>query len=195
MSNTREEVVLINLANSLRKIFAAEKSKRMGYKYNPHKRYDDRKSWIETAKVVQKLNAKPEDYIEAQFRFNKSTVFANTLHGPNAIKNYKRFQSIMGYDENIPSGSSPGQIEVIGKISDLIGSLNYAVESTDIKDPDVKKFLLDPYSDVDPIAAYILFYEDCDIKEHFRDKVEKKLVESPYLCRAIEELGYNISTS
>lgn len=189
----REDAATINLAKRLRELYSEEKQKRTGKKYTPCKRYDYMDAWIRTAKVVQKLNAKPEDYIEAQFRFSRSAVFANTLHGPTAVKRYEKLKAITQSDQSELVGVSPGHMEIINRIADLVSALVYAVESTNIKNPDVKKFVLDPMSDVDPVAAYLLFStEDEDVKNSFRDKVKSKLKESPYLHRAIEELGYNI---
>lgn len=196
---TRDEVDLQNLANRLKELFAAEKYNRDGKTYKPHKRFDNRKCWLETAKVVMRLKATPEDYIAAQFRYSVSTLFANTLHSEKAQKRYEQFVVMRG----LPSApeeaeeveiNSPGKAEVMNRKMGALALVRSVCGDISIENPKVKEFVLDLFSNIDELGAFLAYKNDPDVRRKFLPAVREILVQSPYLRRALEELGEDIES-
>lgn len=202
-----EQTHLAWLARQLKDAFRRKKAARDRKPYRPHKRFDDNACWMRTAKLVARLNANPEDFIEAQFRLSKSTVFANTLHGATAEKRYKQFVALSSGlradkldDLQLDHAVTPGKADLAGRMANAMSVLQAAVGSTNPLLPEVKQYILSTPWMFDPLVIMLLAGQDADYQREFGKDARDMLMNSPYLRAAAEEMSldlehvYNVPT-
>lgn len=191
-----DENTIKNAASILRKLFRVRKEEHDNKPYTPHKRFDDAACWEKVAKVVLRLKADPEDYIEAQFRFCKSVVFANTLHGPIAQKRWRQYLAVKGSDKKssppIPSDPAPWQADLAGKIADFWHDLDYLCGSHDLTRKDVCDTVLSMRLRFDPLVVMLLCPSE-EFKKVFGEEAKLCLEENPHLRQAAQELDLGLA--
>lgn len=199
MDEDLENTHLAYLAKQLKDAFRKKKSARDRKPYKPHKRFDDHACWLRTAKLVSKLRANPEDFIEAQFRFSKSTVFANTLHGATAEKRYVQLVAMtsgVSADKidkiDLTTAVTPGKADLAGRIASALAVLKSAVGTSNFLHPAAKQYILSTPWMFDALTVMIMAGQDPDYKRQFREAALHALVVSPYLRLAAEEMSLDL---
>lgn len=180
------------LASQLKKIYKTRKEEKENKPYKPHKRFDDAATWIKIAKVVHKLNADPVDYIEAQFRFGKSLILANTLHGPVAQKRYRQYKVVCANKGpeavDIKDNPAPRQADLAGMIADFWHDLDYQCGSHDLTRQDVRDTVLSMYLRYDPLVA-VLLCPTPEFKSTFGEAAKEQILDYPHLKAAAKEMN------
>jgi hypothetical protein len=175
----------------LKKLFSIRKEERDNKPYTPHKRFDDASCWRKTAQVVLSLGADPEDYIEAQFRFAKSVVFANTLHSSVAQKRWRRYMVVKNMKEDtgtqLPANPAPQQADLSGMLADFWHDLDYLCGSHDLTRRDVCAKVLDMRLRFDPLVVMLLGPTQ-EFKEVFGEAAKQRLEDEPHLRQAAIDL-------
>ena len=191
---TEEEIA--RMAKQLKIIFAARKEEKDKRPYKPHKRFDTKSCWWDTAKVVLQLDADPLDYIEAQFKFAKSTVFANTLHTEKAKARYRKLLAVRqhqrGEEISFKSNPVPREAELQELIADELHLLTFRYGSSDLTDPIVRSKVLSMHISHDPLIMMLL-NPTPGFQEVFGEAAKERLEEYPHLRLAAAELGFNIA--
>lgn len=199
MDEDLENTHLAYLAKQLKDAFRKKKSERDRKPYKPHKRFDDKACWLRTAKLVSRLKANPEDFIEAQFRFSKSTVFANTLHGPTAEKRYVQFVSMTSgisadkIDEmDLATVVTPGKADLAGRMANAMAVLESAVGTSNFLHPAAKQYILSTPWMFDALIVMIMAGQDPEYQRQFGEEARQMLTASPYLRTAAEEMSLDL---
>lgn len=191
-----EDIAVRHTAQQLRSIFRARKAERDKRPYTPHKRFDDAATWIRIAKVVIALGADPHDYIEAQFRFSKSVLLANTLHGPVAQKRYRQYLAVWkeGHNSQVVLKNNPStrHADLAGLIADFWHDLDYQCGSHDLTRRDVRDRVIDMRLRYDPLVVMLLS-PDQEMKEVFGEGAKERLEQEPHLHVAAQEMGLGVS--
>lgn len=195
MDYTEDEVK--EMAKQLKVLFAARKEEKDKRKYTPHKRFDTKKCWYDTAEVVLRLGANPIDYIEAQFAFAKSTVFANTLHTETAKSRYRRFIVVKQKKEGIEKISfkanpAPREAELATLIADEIKMMDFRYGGHDLTKSEVSDKVLHMRISHDPLVMMLL-NPTKRFTEAFGKAAKERLQEFPYLRKAAAELGFELA--
>lgn len=196
MPTEDKDMELRTLAAQLKKIYKARKEEKENRPYKPNKRFDDAAAWLKTAKVVQQLKADPVDYIEAQFRFGKSLILANTLHGPVAQKRYRQYKVVCLRKESdivdLKENPAPRHADLAGMIADFWHDLDYQCGSHDLTRQDVRDTVLDMHLRYDPLVA-MLMSPTPDFKKVFGDAAKEQLLQQPHLKAAAQEMNLGLA--
>lgn len=196
MNKEYDEMELRTLASQLKRIYKVRKEEKENRPYKPNKRFDDAATWLKTAKVVKQLNADPADYIEAQFRFGKSLILANTLHGPVAQKRYRQYKVVcMRKDTgnvDLKENPAPRHADLAGMIADFWHDLDYHCGSHDLTREDVRATVLDMHLRYDPLVAMLLSPTP-DFKKVFGEAAKEQLIETPHLRTAAQEMNLGLA--
>lgn len=197
MSNKFTEDEIKNMAKQLKTLFVARKEEKDRRKYNPHKRFDTKQCWFENAKVVLSLGADPIDYIEAQFKFAKSTVFANTLHTETAKARYRKLLIIRQKKEGVekisfPSNPAPRDAELTALIADELHLMEFRYGSSDLTKPEVSDKVLHMRVSHDPLVMLLLNPTE-EFKKVFGQAAKDRLEDSPHLRLAAKTLGFSLA--
>lgn len=180
------------MASKLRAIYRARKEERDNKPYKAHKRYDDSESWYRTAAVVLRMKADPIDYIEAQFRFCKSTLMANTLHGATAQKRYRRLLAIRSQTQEdtveVKNNPMPRHADLAALIADFWHDLDYHCGSHNLTDKHVSDTILRMRLRYDPLVVMLLCPTP-EFKEVFGEDAKARLDEAPHLKIAAREMN------
>lgn len=190
----KQQNVDINaVASILRKLYRARKEELDGKPYRPSKRFDDRDCWLKIAETVVKLEADPVDYIEAQFKFSKSIVLANTLHGMTAQKNWKRYKILKAKytpedTVNIPNYPLPQQADLSCLIADFWHDLDYQCGSHDLTRPEVCDTVLRMRLRYDPLVAMLL-NPTTEFKKAFGEAAKQRIESDPHLYNAAVDMN------
>lgn len=200
--NTVNDIELAAVARQLRAAFKEYKEKISGRPYKPDKRFNTMQCWKRVAEVVTKLHAVPEEYIRAQFIYSTCTVFANTLHGTIAQKNYKRFKQIA---ELTPvadtSSTSPAAVtsELAASIAQTETILkeqfgpSFILSAESLQRNSVKQEVLGSWWRFDPVVIIGYAGADLDYRHKFLLPAGKAVVESPCIIKAAMSLGLDLS--
>lgn len=199
MDEDLENTHLAYLAKQLKDAFRKKKSERDRKPYKPHKRFDDHACWLKTAKLVSRLKANPEDFIEAQFRFSKSTVFANTLHGPTAEKRYVQLVAMTSgiaadkIDEmDLATAVTPGKADLAGRMANAMAVLESAVQTSNFLHPAAKNYIMAAPWMFDALTVMIMAGQDPDYQKQFGAEARQMLIANPYLRTAAEEMSLDL---
>lgn len=160
--------------------------------------------WIRIAKVVQKLGASPEAYIEAQFALSRMEVFANSLHGETAQKRYKTYCKNLTLaaldtpdeedddDETFSSHENPDVTKLKSKLTNTYNSLRYYCGGMDLNVPDVEKRALEIPLHFDPVCM-LLIHPVPLFKKVFGSRAIAELKKESYMRRAALSLGFDLA--
>jgi hypothetical protein len=181
------------VAAILRKLYRVKREEVDGKPYRPSKRFDDKSCWLKIAETVLKLGADPVDYIEAQFRFSKSIVLANTLHGITAQKNWKRYRIVKekytpADEVNLPICPLPQQADLAGLIADFWHDLDYHCGSHDLTRPEVCATVIDMCFRFDPLVVMLLSPTN-EFKRVFGEAAKQRLENEPHLYDAAQRMN------
>lgn len=192
----KEDIAVRHMAQQLRSIFKARKAERDKRPYTPNKRFDDAAAWIRTAKVVIALGADPNDYIEAQFRFSKSVLLANTLHGQVAQKRYRQYLAVWKDGHNstvvLKNNPAPRHADLAGLIADFWQELDYYCGSHDLTRREVRDRVIGMRLRYDPLVV-MLFSPDEEMKSVFGAGAKERLRQEPHLRVAAQEMNLGMA--
>ena len=153
--------------------------------------------WLRIAKVVQKLGANPEAYIEAQFTLSRMEVFANTLHGETAQKRYKTYcrSGNICPQEDVPDDEpldNPDTTKLQQRMINTYASLRYYCGGIDLDSPEIEQKVLSIHLHFDPICL-MLMHPVPLFKKVFGERAKIALKKEPYMKRAALALGFDIA--
>ena len=190
-------------ARALYAEYTRKKSKRKSIRFNPE-RLDD--SWLKTAAVVHTLKTSPEEYIEAQFKLAKASLFPNMLYGKQAQQRYKTYciqqrRTVQDADD-LPeeqleqvyasSNESPAYAALRTNIADTYYALKCYCRSQDINDPAVVAQVCKMHLFFDPVCIMLLGPTP-EFKQVFGPRAKMELQNKPALRQAALEAGFDIA--
>ena len=194
---------LLETAQVLYREYVRYKSKNKHIRYNTE-RLDA--AWLKTAETVLKLNTSPEEYMAAQFKTAKATLFPNMLYGANAVKRYKQYcvqqrrtvqdtvelpQEALEQAYNA-SQERPAAAELRTLMTDTYAALKAYCHSQDITMPDVREQVLKMHLFFDPVCM-MLMSPTSEFKQVFGLRAKLELQKNPTMRQAAMDAGFDIA--
>jgi len=180
------------LATKLKKLYYQFK----GVNSRRHQsRSDDMATWERVSRSVMELEANPEDYIAAAFKYctNSTGPFPNSLHGPTARKWYKQWCSI-GVSKSRPTDlvdkpvPLPSQRE-LRQLVDVVRASMWNVNKHEELDQANIDLICSPHYGFNPLACMIVAGVAEDrVRELYVEDAMKFVDSRPDIRRAILEL-------
>lgn len=203
MDNSIEQGRLLETAQVLYTEYIRKKSKKKTIVGRPA-RLDQ--AWVKTAAVVHSLHAIPEEYIEAQFKLAKASLFPNMMYGRQAQQRYKQYciqqrRTVQDVDDMSEeaidqaysaSNERPAEAMLRHAISDTYAALKYYCHSQDLNDPAVMEQVLKMYLFFDPVCV-LLLSPIPEYKEVFGVRAQAELRNKPALRQAAVNAGFDIA--
>jgi hypothetical protein len=180
---------LWNLAELLKNSFFSRKVAKKGKPYKPHPKFSDKDLWVDIAKVCKQLEANPEDFLDAAFKYNAvpNGPFPNQLKG-DAIKRW--------YNEHAVGLKNKNQSNktVIGSKVDLeIKAAVKACLTRHIREKvDPVKTLHSSIMKIPPYVRIILMQNSLESMVKFGKDVHEYIKVSPGLKNVLKEKGLNL---
>ena len=199
---TIEDVRLNQLAKELQDTFARWKESRDKRPYKPHPRTKKLDTWLKIARTVRRLNANPDDFVAAQFHSIPGTIFANHLLGQNAVSRYESYIQRFGvpnvHKQQVDSSSVAvdkivfTQMQESTRLSKILGK-SFQLNKETIKDPKVKKAILDYSWLCNPLYVLMQDPTDEELRDTFLLDALNELEEDPSLRAGYAALNYDTS--
>lgn len=201
--DSTDQARLMETARALYAEYTRKKSKRSNIRFTPE-RLDQ--AWFKTAAVVHKLKTSPEEYIEAQFKLAKASLFPNMLYGQQAQQRYKTYciqqrRTIQDVDD-LPeetvdavyasSDETPAAALLRTNIADTYYALKCYCHSQDINDPAVVAQVCKMHLFFDPVCIMLLGPTP-EFKQVFGSRAKLELRNKPALKKAALEAGFDIA--
>lgn len=176
------------LAKALANEYARQTAKNTRKEYAPKGGFNPR-VWVPVARVVEKLKATPENYIRAQFSLSRRPIFANTLHGPEAVKRYKDWARSM-----VADGKETENVDrsiLLDRIKATLSQLSYFCGTTPLSDPKAVEKVLSMPEYWDGLILMLLS-PTAEFKKAFGKTAKEEIDAFPGLRQEISELGFDV---
>ena len=180
---------LCNLAEILKNSFFSRKTAKKGKSYKPHPKFSDKDLWVGVAKVCKRLEADPEDFLDAAFNYNAipNGPFPNQLKG-DAIERWYGAHAVALKNKNQDNNT------VLGAKVDL--EIKAAIKACftrhEREKVDPVKTLFSPIMKFSPYVRIILMKNSLESMVRFGQGVHEYIKVSPGLKNVLKQKGLNL---
>lgn len=183
-----ETAKIQNTADVIRQKFRERKAIQSGRRYNPAARYDSDELWLKAAEVCLKVNADPENFVAAAFRYNRvfGGPFPQQLSGKAAESWYGQ------YAETYKKADNPTLDPYVAEISDTI---QHAV-TVAMRDcgGNFREAMLDECLwHIPDYVRVILFPKDEEALSKFGRSAYGQLTANPRLIKLLSDKHYDLN--
>ena len=173
----------------LKSSFFSRKTAKKGRPYKPHPKFTNKDLWVEVARICKRLEADPEDFLDAAFNYNSvpNGPFPNQLKG-EAIERWYKEHAVSLKSKNRDNST------VLGSKVDL--EIKAAVKACFTRHKrekvDPVKTLLNPIMRISPYVRIILMKNSLESMVRFGEAVHEYIKISPGLKNILKEKGLNL---
>lgn len=86
-----------------------KKAETVSRKYKPNPRHDNWDNWLVAADACIAAGANPRDWVDASFHLSRSSVFANQLGGPAALRKWQEYRNPRPVETAVPVNAGPDE--------------------------------------------------------------------------------------
>lgn len=180
-----------NMAVALRLCYCRRKAQQLGRAYSPHPRFKSSQLWLTAATLCTELEADPEAFVEAAFRYNTvpGGPFPQQIGSKAAVRWYKRH-----VENSKIAVAVPGQEDKVISPIEQEHTMNMSHVALLALERGVKETIMDrSLWHIPDYTRVLLMPKDPEVLQRFGRSAAGQINNSPALRKLLKEKGYDLS--
>lgn len=186
---------LRRMERTLKNTFVRAMSVKKGRPYKPTSRTDSLSCWEGAAKLCMKLQADPEDFIQAQLTLFAGYVVPSMLGGKKATNNYYKYVNFIKGENDAPivigDTSRPAAGAALDRYTAFLEQCKVFKKGAEEIGIDFFSYLCQHAFVVDAVACMMVYGHRSDICKAFQEKAQQELAGDPSLVEGIKALNFS----